>query len=105
MALAALLGPEPAELAAIGEGTPAVRPDRVALVGVRSLDQQEKDLVRASGVHVFTMSDIDRAGLAGSPVGPWRSSSGATPICTSRSISMSATRGLRLVWAPPCVEG
>ncbi len=65
MALAALLGPEPAELAAIGEGTPAVRPDRVALVGVRSLDQQEKDLVRASGVHVFTMSDIDRAGLAG----------------------------------------
>ena len=65
MPLAALLGPEPAELAAIGEVTPAVRPDRVALVGVRSLDQREKDLIRASGVHVFTMSDIDRAGLAG----------------------------------------
>ena len=65
MPLAALLGAEPAELAAIGEVTPAVRPDRVALVGVRSLDQREKDLIRASGVHVFTMSDIDRAGLAG----------------------------------------
>ena len=64
MVLAALLGPEPAKLAAIGEATPAVRPDRVALVGVRCLDQREKDLVRASGVHVFTMSDIDRAGLA-----------------------------------------
>ena len=64
MPLAALLGPEPAELAGSGEITPAVRPDRVALVGIRSLDQREKELVRASGVHVFTMSDIDRAGLA-----------------------------------------
>jgi arginase len=44
--------------------TPAVRPTRVALVGIRSLDVQEKVLVRDSGVHVFTMSDIDRLGLA-----------------------------------------
>ena len=64
MPLAALLGPEPTELAGIGEVTPAVRPDRVALVGVRSLDTREKALVRASGVHVFTMGDIDRTGLA-----------------------------------------
>ena len=64
MPLAALLGPEPAELAGIGELAPAIRPDRVALVGVRSLDPLEKELVRASGVHVFTMSDIDRDGLA-----------------------------------------
>ena len=65
MPLAALLGPEPTELAGIGEVTPAVRPDRVALVGIRCVDQREKALVRASGVHVFTMSDIDRTGLAG----------------------------------------
>lgn len=64
MPLAALLGPEPAELAAIGERTPDVRPNRVALVGIRSLDPPEKQRVRASGVHVFTMSDIDREGLA-----------------------------------------
>ena len=64
MPLAALLGPEPSELARIGEIRPAVRPDRVALVGVRSLDQREKELVRASGVHVFSMSDIDRTSLA-----------------------------------------
>ena len=62
--LAALLGPEPTELARIGDFTPVIRPDRVALVGVRSLDQQEKELVRAAGVHLFTMSDIDRTGLA-----------------------------------------
>ena len=64
MPLAALLGPEPAELARIGDRAPAVRPDRVAVVGVRSLDQREKALVRAAGVHLFTMSDIDRIGLA-----------------------------------------
>ena len=51
MPLAALLGHEPAELSGIGDVTPAVRPDRVALVGVRSLDRREKDLVRAAGVH------------------------------------------------------
>ena len=64
MSLAALLGPEPAELAGIGDLTPTIQPDRVALVGVHSLDQREKDLVRAAGVHLFTMSDIDRTGLA-----------------------------------------
>ena len=64
MPLAALLGPEPAELASIGAVIPTVRPDRVALVGIRSLDTQEKALVRGSGVHVFTMGDIDRTGLA-----------------------------------------
>jgi arginase len=64
MPLAALLGHPPAELAGIGGVTPAVRPTRVALVGIRSLDAQEKVLVRDSGVHVFTMSDIDRLGLA-----------------------------------------
>ena len=64
MPLAALLGNDPAELAGIGEVTPVVRPARVALVGVRSLDRREKALVQSSGVHVFTMSDIDRTGLA-----------------------------------------
>jgi arginase len=34
------------------------------LVGVRNLDDREKDLVRSSGVHVFTMKDIDRLGVA-----------------------------------------
>ena len=64
MPLAALLGQVPAELSEIGNTTPAVRPTRVALVGIRSLDAREKLLVRQSRVHVFTMSDIDRVGLA-----------------------------------------
>ena len=42
MPLAALLGPEPAELATIGGRTPKVRADRTVLIGVRNLDEQEK---------------------------------------------------------------
>lgn len=64
MPLAALLGPEPAELARIGGFSPTVLPRHTALVGVRNLDPREKELVRASGVRVFTMKDIDRLGMA-----------------------------------------
>ena len=34
------------------------------LVGIRNLDDREKDQIRAAGVHVFTMKDIDRDGMA-----------------------------------------
>ncbi len=36
---------------------------RVALVGVRSLDQGERDLIRELDVRVFTMSEIDKLGV------------------------------------------
>ena len=63
MPLAALLGQEPAELASIGF-SPSVLPQHTVLVGIRNLDQREKDQIRASGIHVFTMKDIDRDGIA-----------------------------------------
>jgi arginase len=63
MPLAALLGQEPAELASIGS-TPSVTPLNTVLVGIRNLDQREKEQIKASGVHVFTMKDIDRDGIA-----------------------------------------
>jgi arginase len=62
MPLAALLGQEPAELSAIGT-SPSVLPKNTVLVGIRNLDDQEKAQIRASGVHVFTMKDIDRHGV------------------------------------------
>jgi arginase len=37
--------------------------ERAALVGVRSLDSGERDLIGQLDVRVFTMSDIDRLGL------------------------------------------
>jgi arginase len=64
MPLAALLGQAPLELTAFAPGTPAVRPEHTVLVGIRNLDEREKAQIRASGVHVFTMKDIDRDGIA-----------------------------------------
>lgn len=64
MPLAALLGPEPAELSQIGGFSPKVDPARTVLIGVRNLDEGEKTRVRESRIHVFTMKDIDRAGIA-----------------------------------------
>ena len=64
MPLAALLGAEPHELASIGGFFPTVKPEHVVLIGIRNLDDREKEIVRASGVHVFTMKDIDRQGIA-----------------------------------------
>jgi arginase len=64
MALAALLGSEPSELAEIGGFSPKVLPAHTVLVGVRNLDDREKKAVRDSRAHVFTMNDIDRRGLA-----------------------------------------
>ena len=64
MPLAALLGPEPSELSRIGTFSPKVSPAHTVLIGVRNLDEREKVAVRDSKVHVFTMKDIDRQGIA-----------------------------------------
>ena len=63
MPVAALLGHGPAELTGIGGRNPKVDPANVALVGIRSLDEGEKHRLKATGVQVQTMSDIDRHGI------------------------------------------
>jgi arginase len=40
-----------------------VEPRSVVLVGIRELDSRERRLVKESGVHVFTMRDIDERGM------------------------------------------
>jgi arginase len=64
MPLAALVGREPEELATIGRRVPSVRADRTVLIGVRNLDTLEREQIRAAKIHVFTMKDIDRHGIA-----------------------------------------
>jgi len=63
MPLAAALGQCGFELDGFG-GPPWVDPAKTTLVGVRSLDPGEKQLVRELDLKVFTMSDIDRHGIA-----------------------------------------
>jgi len=64
MPLAALLGQEPAELSKIGSALPKTMPATTVLIGIRNLDDREKVAVKDSHVHVFTMKDIDRQGVA-----------------------------------------
>jgi arginase len=64
MPLAALLGAEPAELATIGGFRPKVDPERTVIIGLRNLDDRERERVREARIHVFTMKDIDRSGIA-----------------------------------------
>jgi arginase len=61
MVLAALLGRAGAGFESDAWPLPAA--ERVALVGVRSLDQGERELLREIDARVFTISDIDRIGV------------------------------------------
>jgi arginase len=42
---------------------PAIEPGKLALVGVRSLDQGERELLKRLEAKVFTMSDLDKRGV------------------------------------------
>jgi arginase len=64
MPLAHLLGKGDFDLANIMGFSPKVRPENVALIGIRDLDAGERRIVRESGIHAFTMRDIDEDGMA-----------------------------------------
>ncbi len=63
MPLASVMGYGPPELVELLGFKPKVEPQNLVIVGVRDLDLQEKKLVKKSGVHVFTMRDIDERGM------------------------------------------
>ncbi len=63
MPLASIMGYGPPELTELAGIKPMVEPRSVALVGVRDLDSKERRLMKDSGVHVFTMRDIDERGM------------------------------------------
>jgi len=63
MVLAAVLGLAGPGFESDAWPIPAVDPSRVALVGVRQLDQGEKDLLRELGATVYPMSELDRIGV------------------------------------------
>lgn len=64
MPLAISLGTGAEELVQLGGFHPKIEASRTALVGVRNLDEKERDIMAGFGVNVFTMKDIDRRGIA-----------------------------------------
>ena len=64
MSMAALTGRGHSALTSLLAEGPVLHDGDAALVGIRSLDPLEREALRGSGVHVFTMHDVDRRGLA-----------------------------------------
>jgi arginase len=63
MPLGATVGRAPEAFASEAWPLPAVEPERVVIVGARSLDEGERAYVRESGIAVYTMSEVDRRGI------------------------------------------
>ena len=63
MPLAAALGLANETFASEVWPLPALAPERVALLGLRSLDAGERELVKELGIAAYTMSDFDRRGV------------------------------------------
>jgi arginase len=63
MPLASIMGYGPPELTGLADVKPMVEPRNVVLVGVRDLDSKERRLMKESGVHAYTMRDIDERGM------------------------------------------
>jgi arginase len=63
MPFASSLGHGPEALTNIFNFAPKLRPEKCALIGIRDLDGQERQVVRGSGVNLFTMREVDEMGM------------------------------------------
>ena len=53
------------EIGGFAEGEPKVDPESSCVIGVRSIDRHEKEVLKDIGIRIFTMIDIDRRGIYG----------------------------------------
>ncbi|WP_397536545.1 arginase [Rummeliibacillus pycnus] len=63
MPLAISLGLGHERLVNIRGFAPKVKPENIVIVGARSIDQGEKELIRKTGIKVYSMHEIDRLGM------------------------------------------
>jgi arginase len=63
MPVACLMGHGPKELIAYGKHTPAMLPQEIRLIGIRSVDEGERRFIHDMGMSVFDMRYIDEHGM------------------------------------------
>jgi arginase len=63
MPVACLCGMGPRELTHLGGDAPALRADEIRQIGIRSVDEGEKRLVKEHGLDVYDMRYIDEVGM------------------------------------------
>ncbi|WP_267893595.1 arginase [Virgibacillus senegalensis] len=64
MPLAVNLGLGHERLTSILGYQPKLKPENIVIIGARSLDEGEKELIREKGVKVYTMHEVDRMGMS-----------------------------------------
>ena len=64
MALAVLAGYGVPELVNIGRPGAKLKPEDIVLISIRDLDEDEGQLLKKTGIKVFTMRDIDEHGMS-----------------------------------------
>jgi arginase len=64
MPLAALLGHGAKELTDVAGFAPKVLPESTAIIGARSIDPGERELLKSLNVRVFTMTEVDERGMS-----------------------------------------
>ena len=63
MPLAVSLGIGHEALTSIGQSSPKIKPENIVIIGARSLDEGERELIKEKGIKVYTMHEIDRLGM------------------------------------------
>ena len=63
MPLAISIGLGDDDLVNIGDFTPKIKPENVVIIGARSVDPGERELIKEKGIKVFTMHEIDKLGM------------------------------------------
>ena len=63
MSVAASLGYGNKKLTDLFGFSPKVKPENVAMIGLRSVDPGERELIKKLNLKVYTMTDIDRKGI------------------------------------------
>lgn len=63
MPVACLCGFGPRELTELGGSSPAISPDCIRQIGIRSVDEGEKKLVRDAALDIYDMRYIDEVGM------------------------------------------
>jgi arginase len=64
MPVATLMGEGFPDLVNIGRPGAKLMAGDIVMIGVRDLDQQERDWLRQSGIKIFTMRDLDERGMS-----------------------------------------
>ena len=63
MPLATLCGMGHPRLVQMGDFWPKVERKNVCLIGIRDIDEVERKIVKESGIHAYTMRDVDERGM------------------------------------------